>query len=946
MAQPAGEKPRITFFGGAAIQIGGTPVGGRAAHRHPLALLALLVASAGRQLTRDKLIALLWPERDADAARNLLKVNVHELRKQLGENAVRSSGDQLSADASELSSDVTDFLAAVAAGDDRGAVDRYAGPFLDGFYLKDADEFERWAESERSRLAGMYASALERLAAAAERSGAVADAVRWRRAHAELDPYHPEVASRFVHALAASGDRAGAIKFADAFVARRRDELGIDDEQGIATLARTLVTSYTPSVAGSPVAPAGESRGAAENTGSAAAAAPRTRGLAWVWGVLVVGVAIGVSMWMRGRAYPSRISFTLPSERVAVVPFRVVGADTAMREAEASLLAARFTGEAGPEAIDAARVSDAWHRAAQSGLPSLAAEQGVAKSLGASQLVTGEIVGARDSIVVAARLYSVATGALVASARVDASSGASMATIADRVAIQLLARSDGEPEGRVAEVVNRPITAARKYLAAQLAYKSARYAAAESLYAQALGDDSTFGAAGLGLAMANSWTVINEHYGIGRDAALHHLNGMSERDREFANAFFGPDPALGAPQPAPVYLKRWEDLVEKYPDWTEAWYQLGDRYYHYGGLSGLADAGDRAREAFRRALSQDPAFAAPLHHLVELYAARGELADLRQAGDRYFAANPSVRRDRSAIGWEIAMALGDSAWLGRIRANFDSMPPEELSRIAWVTDDNGWPLADADRAAALVDRRAGTASEHESALILEFTLAMNAGQAREARVAAAALGAQFPDRPVGALWDLYGALFGDGDTALARDAAARLEPFASAAVSGDHVRRDQQYLAMCMVGYWHATLGELAPARAAAVRLGDALPREDNNFAKRNGRVCLSMLSATIAERSRASDAKRLVAQLDTILLENRVPPHVILEAGTIASAQLHAALGDTAAALVAARRREHLTGPPIFLSTELREEATYAAAMGDKDGAARARAHLAALRR
>ncbi len=949
MAQPAHGRRVVTFLGGAGIQVDGVPIGGRAVHRHALALLALLVGNGGRPLTRDKLIALLWPERDADAARNLLKVNVHELRKELGDAVIRSAGDQLSADLNELSCDIARFTNAIASGDDDAAVVRYGGPFLDGFFLKDAAEFEPWADSERARLAAMYASALERLATAAEQGGDYQTAVRWRRAHAQHDPYHPEVASRLVQALAASGDRASAMKFADTFVERRREELGIGDEQGIAALARSAASAYTRSVSVPVVGAAADSRDGAERTGTTrhSASGPRHREpLMWIAVAGVIVVAIAATLWRPAHSELTPMSFPAAASRVAIVPFRVVGADSAMRDAEASLIAARFTGETGPEAIDAARVLDTWHAAARSGVPSLGDDIGIARSLGATRLVSGEIVGARDSIVVAARLYAVANGALLASARVDASSGASPATLADRLAVQLLARAAGEPEDRVAGLANRPVAAARTYLAAQQAYRSARYAAAESLYARALGDDSTFGAAGLGLAMANSWTVINEHYGIGRDAALHHLSSMSERDREFANAFFGPDPAIGPPRPAPVYLARWEDLVEKYPDWTEAWYQLGDRYYHFGGLSGLADAGDRARDAFRRALSQDPAFAAPLHHLVELFAARGELADLRAAGDRYFAANPGVRRDRSAIGWEIAMAAGDRAWLGRVRANFDSMPPEELTRIGWVTDDNGWPRADAERAAAIVDRRAGTASEHESALIQEFTLAMNAGQPREARVAAEALGAEFPDRPVAALWDLYGALFGDGDTTLARDAAARLEPFAAAPVSGDHVRRDQQYLAACMVAYWRATAGDLPRARAAADRLAGALPRETNNFAKRNGRVCLAMLSAAIAERSRATDAKRLVAQLDTTLLENRVPPHVILEAGTIASARLHAALGDTAAALVAARRREHLTGPPIFLATELREEAKYAAATGDAAGAARATKHLAALRR
>src|SRR5665213_1461217 len=135
----------ITFFGGAAIQAGGVPVRSRATHRHALALLALLVAAGGKPISRDKLIAYLWPERDADGARKLLKVNVHELRKELGDGAIRSIGDQLIADVAALTCDLSDFLAAVARGDDRSTAAHYAGAFLDGFFLNDAVEFERWA---------------------------------------------------------------------------------------------------------------------------------------------------------------------------------------------------------------------------------------------------------------------------------------------------------------------------------------------------------------------------------------------------------------------------------------------------------------------------------------------------------------------------------------------------------------------------------------------------------------------------------------------------------------------------------------------------------------------------------------------------------------------------------------------------------------------------------
>lgn len=918
--------PRVSFFGGASIQVDGMPIGGRPTHRHPLALLALLATNRGRPLSRDKLIALLWPERDAEAARNLLKVAVHELRKALGNDVIRTTGDQLSANLAALSCDVGDFLAALDRGDDRAAAEGYSGPLLDGFFLKDATDFERWVESERVRLGNLYAGAVERLADAAERTGDTDAAVRWRRAHAAHELYRPDVAERLIRSLARAGDRAGAIRFAESFAARRLADLEITDEHGLVALARGLVSSHA---AAPPVREWGADARGVPATGAPVAGVPmasavraaheaaipasgtrwhRWRHARWLaGGASVVALAtIAVFAALRSRA-PT-------GGRVVVSPFRVVGGEPSFGDAFATLLSARLAGDDASDAGDATRVE-------------------------------GEIAGDADSVVVTARLYAAGDSVPIAGARVDVAAGAAPARVADRLAIELMARAGGEGDDHVAMLLARPVEPARTFIAAQRAYRAARYARAESLYVRALDADSTFAAAGLGLALANSWTGISDNYGRGRDVVMRYLDALSPRDRAFAGAFFGPDPALGPPRPAPVHLAAWEDVVERWPDWPDAWYQLGDRYFHYGGVSGLADAGDRARLAFRRALQPDPRFAAPLHHLVELYAARRELAELRDAGDRYFAANPTVARDSSAIGWEMATALGDTAWLARVRAALDAMPREDLARIAWITDANGWPRGDAARASAILERRASVTSERERALMVEFALRLNGGQIAEARKATARLGALFPGRPVAALWDLFAALFGDGDAALAESAATQLASFVRGAAPSDHVARDQHHLASCLSGYWRASRGDLATARAAQSHLRNGLRAEDNNFARRNGAVCLAMLSASIAVRSRAAEAPVLVARLDTLLLRERVPPHAILEAATIAAARLHATLGDTAAALVATRRREHFTGEPFFLATELREEALYAHAVGDVGAAARTRAHLKALR-
>lgn len=72
-------------------------------------------------------------------------------------------------------------------GDLEQAVGLYAGPFLDGFFLPGAIEYEPWIETERVRLAGLYRAALERLITEAEGTTDLAAAVTWWRRLASHD---------------------------------------------------------------------------------------------------------------------------------------------------------------------------------------------------------------------------------------------------------------------------------------------------------------------------------------------------------------------------------------------------------------------------------------------------------------------------------------------------------------------------------------------------------------------------------------------------------------------------------------------------------------------------------------------------------------------------------------------------------------------------------------
>jgi DNA-binding SARP family transcriptional activator/TolB-like protein len=155
-------------------------------------------------------MAVLWPEADEDRARHALSQALYNLRRDLGGDVVLST-PALRLDPAQVSSDAADFQAAVAAKAWDTAAALYAGPFLDGFHLADAPEFERWAESQRAAFATAGIRAIEILAKAAAQAGELGVAAEhWHRL-TQLDPADPRLAASYMETLAALGDRAAAL---------------------------------------------------------------------------------------------------------------------------------------------------------------------------------------------------------------------------------------------------------------------------------------------------------------------------------------------------------------------------------------------------------------------------------------------------------------------------------------------------------------------------------------------------------------------------------------------------------------------------------------------------------------------------------------------------------------------------------------------------------------
>ena len=335
---------RIRLLAGPSIEGPDGPVPSTVLQRHRLALLALLAMAPNGTLSRDKLIASLWPESETDRARHLLRSAVHVLRRSLGEDAVQSMGDDLRLNPEIVTSDVSEFLERLAHDELEQAVDLYAGPFLDGFHLSDSPDLERWVDGERSRLQQLYCGALEQLA---ERAEPVQAPAWWRRV-AAVDPYSARVALGLMRALDAAGDRAAAISHARLYEQLLKEVLGAEPDPDVAGLAerlRTAPLARTKTEVGASVVDRSDSI-AQEPAGDLIPQEPadvsrvedgeprfsaKRRRLAAAAGVIVVvaAVALAAEMFIVPRVSDRRVTAAAPAadRTIAVLPFTNLGGD-------------------------------------------------------------------------------------------------------------------------------------------------------------------------------------------------------------------------------------------------------------------------------------------------------------------------------------------------------------------------------------------------------------------------------------------------------------------------------------------------------------------------------------------------------------------------------------------------------------------------------------------
>jgi tetratricopeptide (TPR) repeat protein len=308
--------------------------------------------------------------------------------------------------------------------------------------------------------------------------------------------------------------------------------------------------------------------------------------------------------------------------------------------------------------------------------------------------------------------------------------------LVDRLMSQVLAGEAGRTD--LASLTTLP--AIRAYLDGKSAIRAGHFDEALKDFDHALRIDSTFVLAALEFQEASGWAsgwLPTEYGPRGVLLAWPLRERLSPRDRALLVAHAGPRfplPASGA-----EFLEAAEQAVAAAPERAEAWYKLGDEYFHFGALLSLPHPlGQAAAAAFRRAEELDSAAgrrpdAGPLHHLLEIAAFERDTAAVRRLGARVLA--NSGTDDPNAARWLMAYVLGDSAALSKLRARFNQMSFGSLTDISLESQQMGLAPEDARRAVNAMLSTAKTESERRWGLAHLYGLALNGGRPAEAQAA-------------------------------------------------------------------------------------------------------------------------------------------------------------------------------------------------------------------
>lgn len=219
-----------------------------------VALVCLLVLNKNRNMSKEKMISLLWPDSDDEAAKSNLRFNLWTIKKTIpqsddGEDFLISGKDFCRINEKypfHCDKAMLDCFKASQAENIEELLklkDLFKGDFLEGLYLRNCNEFNEMILFERVVCQNKQVEILEKLISLYDEQEKYEEELQILNEVAAIEPYNEHFASQAVRIYSKLGNRTAAINYYKNFEIVLRRNLNTSPNNELKLLYKELLES-------------------------------------------------------------------------------------------------------------------------------------------------------------------------------------------------------------------------------------------------------------------------------------------------------------------------------------------------------------------------------------------------------------------------------------------------------------------------------------------------------------------------------------------------------------------------------------------------------------------------------------------------------------------------------------------------------------------------------
>ena len=263
-------KLDLTLLGTFEVHIDGQPANNFRSNKAQ-ALLCYLAVS-GRAHSRSALSGLLWGDTPEEQARTSLRQTLSNLTELCPacltitrQNIAFAHNDTCAVDAERFEAVATRLAVAPGLVDLHAELALYRGDFLEGFYVRNAPDFETWMLGVRARYREMALQAFYVVALYWMERGETTQAIFYSRRLLDIEPWHEDAHRQLMQLLVQTGQRAAALEQYRLCRQLLADELGVEPDEATTQLyMRIRAGDFAKEVGSRSIVPASSEGGKGE----------------------------------------------------------------------------------------------------------------------------------------------------------------------------------------------------------------------------------------------------------------------------------------------------------------------------------------------------------------------------------------------------------------------------------------------------------------------------------------------------------------------------------------------------------------------------------------------------------------------------------------------------------------------------------------------------------